>query len=184
MPRGAVNGTTAPHGGRTIRGMWLRRAFFGWLIPAAFLLPLWLLIGWAVFNAGGWAFLWVLFLAIPGVFLWQLLLTLLVRARGTVRAHRAVSWWDVLGFTVWHALVISLGFFAEDWWAPVMVVAILAGVGLFWLALWQLWSEARPSRFVLRTSEGMAYIPAAEASPEQSDREVIVITEKQSPPAG
>jgi hypothetical protein len=95
-----------------------------------------------------------------------------------------VSWWDVLGFTVWHALVISLGFFAEDWWAPVMVVAILAGVGLFWLALWQLWSEARPSRFVLRTSEGMAYIPAAEASPEQSDREVIVITEKQSPPAG
>jgi hypothetical protein len=87
MPRGAVNGTTALHGGRTIRGMWLRRAFFGWLIPAAFLLPLWLLIGWAVFNAGGWAFLWVLFLAIPGVFLWQLLLTLLVRARGTVRAH-------------------------------------------------------------------------------------------------
>ena len=47
--------------------MWLRRAFFGWLIPAAFVLPLWLLIGWAVFNAGGWAFLWVLFLAIPGV---------------------------------------------------------------------------------------------------------------------
>ncbi|WP_194398196.1 MFS transporter permease [Microbacterium atlanticum] len=163
--------------------MWVRRAFFGWLIPAAFLLPLWLLVGWAVFSAGGWEFLWVLFLAIPGVFLWQLLLTLLVRARGTVRAHRAVSWWDVLGFTVWHGLVISLGFFAEDWWAPVMVVTILAGVGLFWLELWQLWSEARPSRFVLHTTEGVAYIPAPQGRAQQFESEVVVISEKPSPPA-
>lgn len=162
--------------------MWLRRAFFGWLIPAAFLLPVWLLVGWAVFNAGGWAFLWVLFLAIPGVFLWQLLLTLLVRARGTVRAHRAVSWWDVLGFTVWHALVIALGFFNPAWWAPVMVAAILVGVGLFWLALWQLWSEAKPSRMVLHTTEGVAYIPppAERASAPQAD--VIIVSEKQVPP--
>jgi hypothetical protein len=164
--------------------MWLRRAFFGWLIPSAFLLPLWLLVGWAVFNAGGWAFLWVLFLAIPGVFLWQLLLTLLVRARGTVRAHRAVSWWDVLGFTVWQGLVISLGFFAESWWAPMMVLAIVAGIALFWLELWQLWSEARPSRFVLHTSEGMAYIPSQADEPQTTaPREAIVVTEKQAPPA-
>ena len=33
---------------RSIEGMWLRQAFFRWLIPAAFLLPLWLLIGWIV----------------------------------------------------------------------------------------------------------------------------------------
>lgn len=165
--------------------MWLRRAFFGWLIPAAFVLPLWLLVGWAVFNAGGWAFLWVLFLAIPGVFLWQLLLTLLVRARGTVRAHRAVSWWDVLGFTVWHLLVISLGFFAEAWWAPVMVLAILAGVALFWLELWQLWSEARPSRFLLHTSDGAAYIPPpAEKDRAAGEQDVFIITERQQPPAG
>lgn len=164
--------------------MWLRRAFFGWLIPAAFVLPLWLLIGWAVFNAGGWAFLWVLFLAIPGVFLWQLLLTLLVRARGTVRAHRAVSWWDVLGFTVWHLLVISLGFFAEAWWAPVMVLAILAGVGLFWLELWQLWSEARPSRVLLHSSDGAAYIPPPAAKDRAAnEQDVFIITERQQPPA-
>ena len=163
--------------------MWLRRAFFGWLIPSAFLLPLWLLVGWAVFNAGGWAFLWVLFLAIPGVFLWQLILTLLVRARGTVRAQRAVSWWDVLGFTVWQGLVVSLGFFAETWWAPVMVLAIVAGVALFWLALWQLWSEARPSRLVMRTADGVAYIPPQRSAADASPEEVIVITEKQVPPA-
>jgi hypothetical protein len=163
--------------------MWLRRAFFGWLIPSAFLLPLWLLVGWAVFNAGGWAFFWVLFLAIPGVFLWQLILTLLVRARGTVRAQRAVSWWDVLGFTVWQGLVVSLGFFAETWWAPVMVLAIVAGVALFWLALWQLWSEARPSRLVMRTADGIAYIPPQRGAADASPEEVIVITEKQVPPA-
>ena len=121
--------------------------------------PLWLLVGWGVFNAGGWAFLWVLFLAIPRVFLWQLLLTLLVRARGTVRAHRAVSWWDVLGFAVWHCLAIALGFFNPAWWAPVMVVTIPVGVGLFWLELGQLWSEAKPSRMVLRTTGGSRLPP-------------------------
>lgn len=184
MPRSTCGPATAPPHARTIGDMWLRRVFFGWLIPAAFLLPLWLLVGWAVFSAGGWAFLWVLFLAIPGVLVWQLLLTLLVRARGTVRARRAVSWWDVLGFTVWHGLVISLGFFAEAWWAPVMVVAILAGVGLFWLELWQLWSEARPSRAVLHTSEGVAYLPPQGEQVPDAEREVIVITERQTPPAG
>jgi hypothetical protein len=163
--------------------MWLRRAFFGWLIPAAFLLPLWLFVGWGVFNAGGWAFLWVLFLAIPGVFLWQLLLTLLVRARGTVRAHRAVSWWDVLGFTVWHCLVIALGFFNPAWWAPVMVVAVLAGIGLFWLELWQLWREAKPSTFIMRTSEGMAYLPPMSPRASAEPQEVIVVSEKHTPRA-
>jgi len=162
--------------------MWLRRAFFGWLIPAAFVLPLWLLVGWVIAGAGGWAFLWVLFLAIPGVFLWQLLLTLLVRARGTVRAQRAVSWWDVLGFGVWHLLVISLGFFAEAWWAPVMVVTVLVGVSLFWLVLWQLWDEARPSRFVLRSTDGVAFIPPPAASDRAaSPQEVIIVTERQTP---
>lgn len=167
--------------------MWLRRAFFVWLIPSAFVLPLWLLVGWGVAGAGGWAFLWVLFLAIPGVLIWQLILTLLVRARGTVRAHRAVSWWDVLGFAIWHALVIALGFFDPAWWAPVMVLAVLVGVGMFWLELWQLWREARPSTILLRTSEGVAYIPPQEPASRatvDAESEVFVITEKQGPTSG
>ncbi|TQM28051.1 hypothetical protein [Microbacterium kyungheense] len=67
-----------------------------------------------------------------------------------------------------------------------MVVAIVVGVGLFWLALWQLWSEARPSRVVLHTSEGVAYLPPPQermGAPDAADREVIVITEKQAPSA-
>ncbi|MEV8266321.1 MFS transporter permease [Microbacterium sp. NPDC076911] len=164
--------------------MWLRRAFYSWLIPAAFLLPLWLFVGWGVFNAGGWAFLWVLLIAVPSVFLGQLLLTLLVRARGTVRAQRAVSWWDVLGFSIWHLLTISLGFYAQAWWAPVFVLTVFVAVGLFWLELWQLWREAQPARMVLRTEEGVAYLrpatqPNSESAP--SDEAVFVINE--NPPA-
>ena len=162
--------------------MWLRRAFYGWLIPAAFLLPVWLLVGWGIFNAGGWAFVWVLFLAIPSVFIGQLILTLLVRARGTVRAHHAVSWWDVAGFTVWHGLTIALGFFAQAWWAPVMVLTIFVAVGLFWLELWQLWREARGSAaMVLRTAEGVGYVPAPTPRAETVDGEVFVISEKRPP---
>jgi hypothetical protein len=164
--------------------MWLRRAFFGWLIPSAFLLPLWLFIGWGIFNAGGWAFLWVLFLAIPSVFVGQLVLTLLVRARASVRSTRAVSWWDVLGFTVWHALTISLGFFAQAWWAPVMVLTVIVAVALFWLELWQLLREARSARIVLRTAEGVAYVPPPRQTPPSRDADdVIVITEKTPPTA-
>lgn len=160
--------------------MWVRRGFFGWLIPAAFVLPLWLFVGWIVSGAGGWAFLWMLF-GIPGVFLWQLLLTLLVRARGTVRAHRAVSWADAGAFTVWHLLIISLGFFNQAWWFPVMIVTVLVGVGLFWLELWQLWREARPSRMIMHTMDGVAYIPAAEEPPQEMVQEVIIVSEKQGP---
>jgi hypothetical protein len=162
--------------------MWLRRAFYGWLFPAAFLLPLWLFAGWVVFNAGGWALLWMLLLAIPSVFVGQLILTLLVRARGTVRAERAVSWWDVLGFTVWHGLTISLGFYDEGWWASAFVVTIFAAVGLFWLELWQLWREAQPSRIVLRTRENVAYIPPQRPQQEATEpSEVFVLKER--PPA-
>jgi hypothetical protein len=165
--------------------MWLRRGFFGWMIPAAFVLPLWLFVGWIVAGANGWAFVWMLF-AVPGVFLWQLLLTLLVRARGTVRAHRAVSWWDVLGFTVWHLLIVSLGFFNQAWWLPVMITAVLVGVAMFWLELWQLWSEAKPSRLVMHTVDGVAYIPPAEDAPRGDVPEmpdVIIVSEKQEPQA-
>lgn len=152
------------------------------MIPAAFVLPLWLFVGWIVAGANGWAFLWMLF-AVPGVFLWQLLLTLLVRARGTVRAHRAVSWWDVLGFTVWHLLIVSLGFFNQTWWVPVMVTAVLVGVALFWLELWQLWSEAKPSRMVLHTADGVAYIPPAQEASQPTMHDVIIVSEKQGPSA-
>ena len=159
--------------------MWLRRAFFLWLLPAAFVLPLWIVVGWGVFQAGGWAFLWVLFIAVPSVFIGQLLLTLLTRSRPSVRAERAVSWWDVLGFTVWHGLTIAVGFFIEGAFGWLLTAAIVAGISLFWLQLWQLWNEAKGSGAGIR--ETITWTTAVQADPraepETTAHEVIVIRE-------
>ena len=161
--------------------MWLRRAIFRWLLPAAFLLPLWLFVGWGVFNAGGWAFLWVLFIAVPSVLVGQLVLTMLTRSRPSVRAERAVSWWDVAGYGLWHALTISLGFYDERWWAPVMVLTVLVGVGMIWLQGWQLWREARTPAIILRAHDGSPYIPpvdrASSRTANPDPHEIIVVTE-------
>ncbi|MFJ4224959.1 MFS transporter permease [Microbacterium sp. NPDC089695] len=157
--------------------MWIREAFFRWLLPAAFLLPLWLLVGWGVFQ-GGWAILWVLFIAVPSVFVGQLLLTLLTRSRPSVRIERAVSWWDVAGFTVWHGLTIAVGFFPGAAFGWLLAGAVIAGIGLVWLQLWQLWNEARGSGARLRETITWSTIPRADApTPETTAHEVIVVRE-------
>lgn len=156
---------------------------FQWLIPAAFVLPLWLFVGWIVSGASPWALLWV-FVSVPAVFIGQLVLSLLVRARGTVRAERAVSWTDVALFGAWHALIIALGVFSNPWWWLVLGVAVVTGVALLWAQLWELWREAKPTAAVRRSSEGMAYIPAPENRTSTTGApEVIVVTERPSPPA-
>jgi len=58
-------------------------------------------------------------------------------------------------------------------------VAIVVCLAVFWLALRQLWREAKPSRMILRTAEGLAYLPPT-TMPAAVDEapEVIVVTEK------
>ncbi len=160
--------------------MWLRQAFFRWLIPAAFVLPLWLLIGWGVFQ-GGWAILWVLFIAVPSVFVGQLLLTLLTRSRPSVRAERAVSWWDVGGFTLWHGLTIAVGCFIDGAFGWLLAAAIVAGIGLIWLQLWQLWSEAKGSGARFRETISWSTVPGVdEPRADAPAHEVIVVRETES----
>ncbi|WP_194419744.1 MFS transporter permease [Microbacterium abyssi] len=163
--------------------MWLRRAFYRWMFPAAVVLPLWLMIGWGIFNAGGWAFLWVLFIAIPSVFVGQLVLTLLQRARPSARETRTASWWDVLGFGVWHALTIAVGCYPEAWFPLLLIGAIAVALALFWLMLWQLWGEARtagPGIRFLGTTPRDAEPEPSRRSP--ADADVFIIREK--PDAG
>ncbi|MFJ4164391.1 MFS transporter permease [Microbacterium sp. NPDC089698] len=164
--------------------MWIRRAFFSWLFPAALVLPLWLFIGWGVFQAGGWAFLWVLFVALPSVLVGELALAFLVRARPTVREERAVSWRDVLGFTIWHGLTIALGFFPEHAFGWILTGTIVAFLGLFWSTLWQLWkdvAERGRSAFVIDPDTVRATVYGDQGEPvrERASRngDVIVITE-------
>lgn len=162
--------------------MVLRRIFFRWLFPAAFVLPLWLFIGWIVFSGGsGWALLW-LFMAAPAVFVSQLILTLVVRARASVRESRAVSWRDAAGIGVWHVAIVALGLFDSRVFFPLLVLSVLGALLLFWSSLAQLWNEARGAVTVMHASDGTAYIPPVRERPAVPvDGEVIVVSETRRP---
>jgi hypothetical protein len=167
----------------------LRRIFFYWQFAAAVVLPAWLVIGWPIFGAGGWAVLGVFFGAVL-LGLWLLTVSLLIVARREVRASRAVSWPDVGALAVWHALIIAVGFYAEV--APLLsIILILVGVGVSWLVGWELYTAARR-----RVREVMVEIELAAQASDPSrpqvpgrptggasayhDPSVIVIPEKQA----
>lgn len=153
--------------------MVLRRAFYHWMFPAAFLLPLWMFAGGVIFGHGAGAVLWVI-IAIPSLFVGQLVLTLLLRARPSARRTQAVSWWDLGGFTTWHLLTIAIGFFPTGW-GYLLLLAIAAGVALFWLMLWQLWDEARGTLRTVSTAGGASAVFSHE--PSAPDRGVFVVHE-------
>jgi len=149
------------------------------MFPAAVVLPGWLLIGWGVSGAGGWAFLWVLFIAIPSVFIGQIVLTLLQRARPSARETQMASWWDVLGFGVWHALTIAVGFYPQTWFPLLLTGAIAVALALFWLMLRQLWGEAGTAGPGIRFVRSPVQDAASDVPRERPvDAEVFVIQEK------
>jgi len=162
------------------RRMRLREGFFRWLLPAAFVLPLWMLVGWAIFGQNGWGLLWVLLMAMPAVFLGQLLLTLLTRSRPSVRAERALSWWDVGGFTLWHGLTIATGFFIDGAFGWLLTGAIIVGIGLIWLQFWQLWNEARGSGARIRETITWSTRSSATSGERTGGPDVIVVEELHS----
>lgn len=149
------------------------------MFPAAVVLPLWLLIGWGVFNAGGWAFLWVLFIAIPSVFIGQIVLTLLQRARPSARETQTASWWDVIGFGVWHVLTIAVGCYPQAWFPLLLTGAIVVALALFWLMLRQLWGEAGTMAPGIRVTTSQTQDAATESPRRTSaERDVFIIQEK------
>ena len=158
--------------------MVLRQAFFRWLLPAAFLLPLWMVVGWAIFGQSGWSLLWVLLMAAPSVFVAQLVLTLLTRSRPSVRTERALSWWDVAGFTVWHGLTIAVAFFPASGFGWLLTGAIIAAIGLIWLQLWQLWNESRVAGARLRENISWSSAPREEAASSQPSRPAVIVVEE------
>ncbi|RNE58488.1 MFS transporter [Cryobacterium tepidiphilum] len=121
--------------------MLIRRAFFYWQFIAAAVLPLWLVVGWPIFGAGGWKILGV-FVGAVLLGLALLLVAVLNYARKDVRRKRIVSWPDVALLSVWHALIVFVGFYADV--APwVSVLVIVVGVAAFWLSAWELYDAAR-----------------------------------------
>jgi len=121
----------------------IRKAFYWWLFPAAVVLPVWVLVGWAAFSQGsGWSFLGLLVLC-PILFVAMLIVGGIVMARRSVRDKRAVSWWDVALFAAWHLSVVGFGFFVPGLTGWFAVAGILLFIGTFWVALWELLTETR-----------------------------------------
>jgi hypothetical protein len=167
--------------------VFLRKAIYWWLFPSAVVLPVWLLIGWAAFHTGsGWSFLGLLVLC-PVLFIAMLVIGGILSSRPSVRAARAVSWYDVGLIAAWHLTIIAFGFFpagASGWLA---VLGILLFLGLFWVGLWELLTELRAR--VQQTFD--AYEQAAQ--PRQMRQppsgsidggEYIVVEERRDPDGG
>jgi len=129
MPSANSPSTTGP--GAYDRGMALRRVFFAWQFAAAAVLPLWLLLGYAVFGAGVGGFLSVVLLA-PIVFVVELGLAALFSARAGVRRQRALDLPAVGVLAAFQIGVVGLGFFgpATAWFG---LLAAVAAIGGFWL---------------------------------------------------
>ena len=166
--------------------MLVRRGFFHWLYPAAIVLPVWLVVGAAVFGTSGWSFVGVLLIAAPAVLVAELIAALLIRARPTVRADRAVSWWDVLWITVWHGLVIAFGCFFTAVNLAILFCAIAAFLVVFWSSLAQLWGEARGSFRRMSAGTGPTDLPGDDDVRERARQhaEVIVVNEVGRPGDG
>jgi hypothetical protein len=158
--------------------VFLRRLFFTWQFIAVIVLPAWLFVGWGVFGGSGWGFLGLL-IAGPAVFLALGAVALITFARPAVRRTRAVSWIDVATLVVWHAMVVGIGFFGST--ATLFtVLAILAGIAAFWLAIWQLLTDgARHVRATLEEFERQAgqAPPVSRHGRRLDDGEVIVVRE-------
>jgi hypothetical protein len=121
--------------------MFIRRVLYNWMLPAAAVLPVWLLVGWGVFGGSGWAFLFLVVacLALAG---FLAAVAAIMRARRSVRQARAVSWWDAAVLIAWHGSLVGLGFFGPA--TPLFVLlGVVFALVAFWYSLGALFSETR-----------------------------------------
>ncbi len=111
--------------------MALRRAFFVWQFVAAALLPVWLLVGYAIWGSSVGGLLGVVLIA-PVALVVELGLALLLSARPAVRRARASDAPAIGVLTAFQAGVIGFGFFgpASAWFG---VLAAAAAIGGAWL---------------------------------------------------
>lgn len=145
--------------------MLIRRVFLRWLVAAAVVLPIWLAVGWAIFGGGGWGTLGLV-ITVPVAFIALGIVALLVWARPTVRAERAVSWTDVAVIGAWHLSIIGIGFYGAS--AGLFgVLAILLAIAAFWAAIWQLVSDgARRVQATMTEFERLAAEQSNRAAPD------------------
>ncbi|GAA4665140.1 hypothetical protein [Frondihabitans cladoniiphilus] len=109
--------------------MWLRRGFYRVLWGAVLVLPLWVFLGRAFFGAPlGYQFL-AQILLVPLLFVGQLVVSLILFLRPSVRRDRAVSWLDVGALTLSWLGQLGIGFFLVDSVSSARASAFTALVG-------------------------------------------------------
>ncbi|MEI5583085.1 MULTISPECIES: hypothetical protein [unclassified Agromyces] len=167
--------------------MLIRRAFYRWQFIAAVVLPVWLLIGYAIFGSSGWGVIGLMFAA-PIAFVTLGVVALLVAARPDVRRDKAVDWADVAVLGTWHLLVVAAGVYGPTG-ITFAILAMVGAIAAFWYAVWRLLSDgARRVRATMEEYERIAYSrePGAGLPGERSETrpadggEVIVIREERS----
>lgn len=140
--------------------VFIRKAIYRWMLPAAGILPAWLLIGWSIFGSGGWQFVLVL----GGAFILavaMVVISAMMRSRRAVRAATAVGAADAVFLGIWHALIIWLGFQGPAS-SLLLTGVVLMLIGGFWFALWELLTSAkRGIETALREAEQMSYSPGS-----------------------
>jgi hypothetical protein len=166
--------------------MLIRRVFYRWQFLAAIFLPVWLLIGWAIYGSGsGWGIL-ALLLVVPIAFITLGVVALIIAARPEVRLAKAVSWIDVAVLAVWHGLIIATGFYGPSA-TTFAVLAIVGAIAAFWISIWQLFGDsarrmkATMSEFERLAAQQQRSAMGPDAGPrpfEDGSEEIIVIHER------
>ncbi|MFC9919259.1 hypothetical protein [Agromyces binzhouensis] len=165
--------------------MLIRRGFYRWQFAAAIVLPVWLLIGYAIFGSSGWGVLGLMF-ATPVAFVMLGVVALLVAARPDVRREKAVAWSDVAVLGAWHVLIIAAGFYGPTG-ITFAVLAMVGGIAAFWYAIWRLLRDGARrvratmdeyERLVAEGSTPQGVGGDARRAPADDAGEVIVIREE------
>ena len=121
--------------------MLVRKAFYWWQLAAIIVLPVWILLGWAIWGSATSSFLSIALTA-PFLVVALLVVTGMIMSRRSVRTAKAVSMLDVGVLAVWHAMIIGLGFFGIS--ANLFgVLAVAAGIVAFWVSAWEILDETR-----------------------------------------
>jgi hypothetical protein len=149
--------------------MWFRRAILLAALPAAVILPLWVIVTQGIVAAPSAGQYLALVVVCPILFAVMIATAALLRARKSVRTARAFSWRDsVMLAAGWLALLAS-GIFP----LPALIVAdVVLVIGAFWLALWELVDESRKR---LRTFVDGFTPPAASGYIPPARGETIII---------
>jgi hypothetical protein len=148
----------------------IRRAFFVWQFAAAAVLPLWVLLGYALWGSGLNGLFGIALLA-PLLVLTELGLAVLFTARASVRRPRALDWPAIGVLALFHVAVIGLGFFgpASAWFG---VLAVASALGGYWLAILLLVREVRAR--MRATLASLGYQPPPPQRPLDAGEYVVV----------